>query len=56
MTIEESVAINKTLLNEAYEIAKKVYRKAFNKQEALCAPYAAVIDIDTGKLPAPDTD
>ncbi len=39
---------------EGLEIAKKVYRKAFDKQEALCAPYAAVIDIDPEGLPSPD--
>ena len=39
---------------DALEIAKKVYRKAFEKQEALCAPYATVIDINPVKLPAPD--
>jgi hypothetical protein len=36
------------------EIAKQVYRKAFEKQEALCAPYATVIDIDPDALPSPD--
>jgi hypothetical protein len=36
------------------EIAKYVYRKAFEKQEALCAPYATVIDIDPDALPSPD--
>ena len=39
---------------EGLEIAKKVYRRAFEKQEALCAPYAAVIDIDPDGLPSPD--
>lgn len=39
---------------EGLQIAKKVYRKAFDKQEALCAPYAAVIDIDPEGLPSPD--
>jgi len=39
---------------DALNIAKKVYRKAFEKQEALCAPYATVIDINPLKLPAPD--
>jgi hypothetical protein len=40
---------------EALALAKKIYRTAFEKQEALCAPYAAVIDIDPGKLPSPET-
>ncbi len=38
----------------ALNLAKKVYRKAFENQEALCAPYATVIDIDPEKLPSPD--
>ena len=40
---------------EALSLAKKIYRTAFEKQEALCAPYAAVIDIHPGELPSPDT-
>jgi len=39
---------------DALNLAKKVYRKAFEKQEALCAPYATVIDINPIQLPAPD--
>jgi hypothetical protein len=34
---------------------KEIYRDAWKQREALCAPYAAVIDIDGGKLPHPDT-
>lgn len=33
-------------------IAKEIYAKALDKREALCAPYAAVIDIDPAKLPS----
>jgi hypothetical protein len=33
-------------------LAKEVYAKALDKLDALCAPYAAVIDIDKGKLPS----
>ena len=40
---------------EALALAKKIYRTAFEKQEALCTPYAAVIDIHPGELPPPDT-
>jgi hypothetical protein len=40
---------------EGLALAKKIYRTAFEKQEALCAPYAAVIDIHAGELPSPDT-
>src|SRR5262249_33286938 len=32
-------------------LAKEIYSKALEKQEALCAPYAAVIDIDASRLP-----
>jgi hypothetical protein len=34
-------------------LAKDVYAKAYEKREALCAPYASVIDIDESRLPAP---
>ena len=37
------------------EIAKEIYRQTFEKREALCAPYAAVIDIDAKALPSPDS-
>jgi len=36
---------------EGLAVAKEIYDKAFEKREALCAPYAAVIDIDAAKLP-----
>jgi len=32
-------------------LAKEIYGKALAKLDALCAPYASVIDIDAGKLP-----
>jgi hypothetical protein len=35
-------------------LAKQVYAKAFADREALCEPYAAVIDIDYARLPNPD--
>jgi hypothetical protein len=34
-------------------LAKEVYAEAFAHKEELCQPYAAVIDIDYAKLPAP---
>ena len=34
-------------------LAKQVYSKAFENRDALCEPYATVIDIDYAKLPAP---
>ncbi len=33
-------------------LAKEIYGKALAKKDALCAPYAAVIDIDAAKLPS----
>jgi len=35
-------------------IAKDIYSAAYDKCEALCAPYAAVIDIAAERLPSPD--
>ena len=39
---------------EGLALAKEIYTKAYEKRESLCAPYAAVIDIDPAKLPAPE--
>jgi len=38
---------------EGLAIAKEIYASAFDHREELAAPYATVIDIDPGKLPAP---
>ena len=40
---------------EGLALAKEIYAKALSKQEALCAPYAAVIDIDPSSLPPVET-
>src|SRR5262249_33489630 len=37
---------------EGLDLAKTIYAKALEKRDALCAPYAAVIDIDAGRLPS----
>jgi hypothetical protein len=37
------------------EIAKEIYEKAFHRFDALCRPYATVIDIDFKALPLPQT-
>jgi hypothetical protein len=37
------------------DMAKRIYRKAYERREELCAPYAAVIDIKPQMLPLPDT-
>jgi hypothetical protein len=34
------------------DLAKDIYAKALDKRDALCAPYAAVIDIDARRLPS----
>jgi hypothetical protein len=34
------------------DLAKEIYGRALEKREALCAPYAAVIDIDASRLPS----
>jgi hypothetical protein len=39
--------------NEALQLVKDIYAKAYQRKEELCAPYAEVIDIDSGKLPDP---
>jgi hypothetical protein len=38
---------------EGLAIAKEIYRQAHAKRDALCEPYAAVIDIDPKRLPEP---
>ena len=37
------------------ELAKQIYTKALEKKEALCEPYATVIDISDAKLPSAET-
>ena len=39
---------------EGLALAKEIYAKAYAAREALCEPYAAVIDIDAAKLPEPE--
>jgi tagaturonate epimerase len=39
---------------EGLKIAKEIYAEAYAHRDELCAPYAAVIDIDPAKLPIPD--
>ncbi|MCK5852736.1 hypothetical protein KAH27_06860 [bacterium] len=39
---------------EALDIAKEIYRKAFDRYDELAAPYVTVIDIDNEELPKPD--
>jgi hypothetical protein len=39
--------------DEALELAKSIYKKAYDRQDELCKPYATVISIDQKKLPSP---
>ena len=39
---------------EGLALAKEIYANALSKKDELCAPYAAVIDIDSSKLPSMD--
>ena len=39
---------------DGLQIAKEIYRSAYNRYDELCGPYRTVIDIDTDKLPVPD--
>jgi hypothetical protein len=36
------------------ELAKEVYAQAYSQRQELCAPYAAVVNIDPARLPAPE--
>ena len=38
---------------EGLAMAKQIYADAYDHREELCAPYAAVIDIDPARLPSP---
>jgi len=38
---------------EGLDLAKEVYAEAYAQRDDLCAPYAAVINIDPARLPAP---
>jgi hypothetical protein len=40
---------------DALKLAQEIYEKAYARIDALCKPYAAVIDIDRAKLPDPKT-
>jgi hypothetical protein len=39
---------------EGLDLAKEIYAQAYSHREELCAPYAAVINIDPAQLPAPE--
>ena len=39
---------------DGLKLAKEIYEEAYAHQDELCAPYAAVIDIDPAKLPSPE--
>jgi len=39
---------------EALQMAKDIYRNAYERQDELCGPYSTVIDIDPATLPLPE--
>jgi hypothetical protein len=41
--------------NEGFELAKRIYRMAYDQVEDLTAAYSTVIDIDKSRLPSPET-
>lgn len=49
--LEELIGLA-TADGEALALAKTIYTQAVDKKEALCAPYATVIDIDNAQLPS----
>ena len=52
--LEEVIGLAKSG-GEGLQIAREIYAQALEKREALCAPYAAVIDIDAAQLPSIET-
>lgn len=48
--LEEVIGLA-TAGGEGLDLAKEIYVQALEKKEALCAPYATVIDIDPAQLP-----
>ncbi|MCD8533926.1 MAG: tagaturonate epimerase family protein [Verrucomicrobia bacterium] len=40
---------------DGLKLAKRIYAKAYDKMDELCAPYASVIDIQRGRLPSPQS-
>ncbi len=51
--LEEVIGLA-TTGGEALDLAKEIYVKALEKKNALCQPYATVIDIDDAHLPSPE--
>lgn len=40
--------------DEGLEVAKNIYKKALDRKDELCGPYADVIDINDSELPSPE--
>ncbi|MBV9407001.1 MAG: hypothetical protein JO211_16755, partial [Acidobacteriaceae bacterium] len=51
--LEELIGLAETG-GDGLELAKEIYSEAYSHLDELCAPYAAVIDIDPAKLPTPE--
>lgn len=41
--------------DDGLALAKSIYTRAFQRKDELCGPYAAVIDIKSDRLPAPES-
>jgi len=52
--LEELIGLA-TAGGDGLAIAKEIYRGAHGRFDELCVPYKTVIDIDTARLPSPDT-
>jgi hypothetical protein len=50
--LEEVIGLS-TAGGKALDMAKRIYKEAYERYDELCKPYAAVIDIDPAKLPTP---
>lgn len=51
--LEELIGLAEAGL-EGLALCREIYATAYAHREELCAPYAAVIDIDPGRLPSPE--
>jgi len=52
--LEELIGLSESG-GDGLAVAKEIYAKAYVHREALCEPYASVIDIDFARLPSPET-
>ncbi|MFI4911813.1 MAG: tagaturonate epimerase family protein [Sedimentisphaeraceae bacterium JB056] len=50
--LEEIIGLSRAG-GKAFDMAKRIYKEAYERYDELCKPYAAVIDINPSKLPTP---